>query len=189
MDDDLVEIIGRLATQLSAPIQLATQILLVLCRADRQGTQLLSHAAGGRLPEADNLRHAREVRDRITGDLGGQQQILLPQQPQLPLGAGARHVGGQLIDQAEGRVEFTLGFELVGDIDGNDDIRPHLDRDIDGQVVDDATIGQQFLIDLDRLQRPGDRHRRLHHQRQVAMIQHHRLYGFHVGGDGPIRQG
>jgi len=75
--------------------------------------------------------------------------------------------------------------EPRADIDDDDDIRAHLPRDIDGQVVGDAAVHQQSAVDFDRREEGGNRHAGAERADQFSLVQNDGLAGFNVGGDGP----
>ena len=70
------------------------------------------------------------------------------------------------------------------DVDGDDDVGPHLPDDVDRQVARDSAVDEEPAVQLHRLQEAGNRHARADRARQVARAENDGLARLDVRGDG-----
>ena len=135
----------------------------------------------------DNLVGVFEIGGAEVAEFGNNEDILLRQALDLRFGGAPHQQVGQLFGHTQNRGQLLFGQHLRGNIDGDDDVRPHASNDANRQIIGHTAIHEQLSLYAHRCEHAGHGHAGPEGIRQAAARQNHLFTRHQVGGDRPER--
>jgi hypothetical protein len=156
----------------------------VRLRRDGEPGESPGGGARRRLAPPDRLPEPGEIERVHLVEVGRDEDVLPAKRLDLPLDVlPGEETAGLHQDLQESVERVPLG-ERHRDVDGDDDLRPHLPHDIDRQVARDPAVDEEPAVQLHRRKEAGHRHARADRSRQVARAEDDGLTRLDVRGDG-----
>ena len=122
-----------------------------------------------------------EIRRGRRAQIGLDQNILRTQAGALAVGVLAHQDRQHLIGNGQRGIERGARLQREAHIGHDKDVRMHRPRHADGQILRQAAVDQQPAVQFDRREYAGRRHAGAHRDRQIALVEQHRLAGFQIG--------
>ena len=165
------------------------QIALVRLRWQREGRQLLPEGVGGRLAPTQRHIHTRKIKRGVIPQHRIDDHVPRRERGALAVAVAADQDCQHLVGDTGHGTQLVARGKRKADIDHNQHVDVHCPRDVDRQVLGDATVDQQAPFPFDRSEDAGRRDTRAQGRGQIALRENHCLAGFQVGGHGAKRGG
>ncbi len=161
--------------------------LRVLRRRRRIGRDPIRLRLREVLAHLDQLGAAAEVAGGQLAEIGVEQQVVRLQRGNAALDVLLGQDRDHLLGDAHRRRQRLAPRQRRADVDDDHHVDAHRARDVHRQVVHQAAVAQDVAVDLGGREHARHAHAGAQRHREIAVREHDRLAGFHVGGHGAER--
>ena len=159
----------------------------VLRRGHGIAGQLVHDFACRLLTQRNRVGYAWEICSADVAHVHVDAEVLVRQRGKLDVLVRLEHHFHAARKQLRSLDQLLRGCRRLDQVHDNDDVRTCLTGDIDGNVPDLASIGQDVVLEDHGRECPRNGHACAHRRREVAFLEHDHVAGHHVGSNRAIR--